>query len=476
MKGLSGVKGDPVATPTVSEGSEVASSRLSRRSFLRLAGMSMAGLSLTACAPTLPNPSPKTGEKVQIVYQDSRTDWFPPMVQQMLEQFHEAHPNIRVFYTPEPENPKNIEEKTLAAMQAGTAPDLFQGCCSWFPIWAQKGYTLDLRPYVQADLSRALIEEWDQVQYQSFFTRDGRQYGLPKYHGALALYYNKDLFDRYRVDYPDGSWDHQAYLDAMKRLTHDQNGDGTTDLWGSMTYVTWDRIQVHVNGWGGHLIDPGDPKLCRMGDPPAIAALEWLRARMWDDRVMANSLDVEKAWPNDVFAAGKIAMVEDGSWNLKSILSGANFRVGLAPFPRGPERRVTLATTDGFGIYSGTKHPEAAWELMKFLISKDYGLAMARANFLQPARSSLLEEWAGFIRQEFSEKARDLDVAAFADGHLKGYSVVGEVAFNMEEATRIANSAWDQILSLGLAPADRMKEAAVAIQEAQKDQGAGGGG
>ena len=64
------------------------------------------------------------------------------------------------------------------------------------------------------------------------------------------------------------------------------------------------------------------------------------------------------------------------------------FRVGVAPFPAGPVRRVTLATTDGFGIYSGTKHPDEAWELVKLLISKDYGRAMARANFLQPARAS----------------------------------------------------------------------------------------
>ena len=59
-------------------------------------------------------------------------------------------------------------------------------------------------------------------------------------------------------------------------------------------------------------------------------------------------------------------MVEDGSWALKEILSGSNFRVGVAPFPAGPVRQATLATTDGYGIYSGTKHPEAAWELVKF--------------------------------------------------------------------------------------------------------------
>ena len=40
--------------------------------------------------------------QVQLVYQDWRTAWFQPMVEEMMEQFHETHPNIRVFYNPDP--------------------------------------------------------------------------------------------------------------------------------------------------------------------------------------------------------------------------------------------------------------------------------------------------------------------------------------------------------------------------------------
>ena len=87
------------------------------------------------------------------------------------------------------------------------------------------GYTLDLRPYADADLDRATVDEWDPAQYRAFFTRDGQQYGLPKYHGALALYYNKDLFDERNLDYPDETWDHDDYLAAMQRLSHHHPGD-----------------------------------------------------------------------------------------------------------------------------------------------------------------------------------------------------------------------------------------------------------
>ena len=387
------------------------------------------------------------------------------MAQQMLEEFHSSHPDIRVFYVPDP---VDVEERLLEDMQAGVAPDVYAACCSFFPILAQEGQTLDLRPYIETDLDQETIQDWDPVQYHAFQKRNGEQYGLPKYHGALALYYNKDLFDEYSVDYPDGSWDHEDYLEAMKRLTHDRDADDRIDLWGSIIDLSWDRIQVHVNGWGGHFVDPEDPTKSRMADAQALEAMEWLRARMWDDLVMARPLDVQNMGTQQAFISQKVAMSEDGSWALKNILSNARFRIGVAPLPSGPARRVTLATTDGFGIYKDTRHPQDAWELLKFLISKDYGRAMAKANFLQPARASLVQDWVEFIREEFPEQVKEMDIPVFAEGHIQGYSVVAEIFPNMVEAKQLVYSAWDQIFLLGEQPVDLMKNVSRQVEVLQK--------
>ncbi len=441
---------------------------LSRRSFLSLCAMSAVGLTATSCIPrsfysssanetedqsyatSLTGPDQ---EVIQLVYQDWRSDWFPGMVEDMLTIFHDEHPNIRVFFTPDP---PDLEEKMLANMMAGTAPDLFQGCCTFFPIWAQKNYTTDLQPWVDTYLDEATVAEWDIAQYQALKLADGHRFGLPKYHGGLALFYNKELFDAANLTYPDGTWDYDQYLTAMQLLTQDRSGNGTTDLWGSMVDVSWDRIQVHVNGWGGQLIDPEDPTHCALADPNTLDAIEWLRARMWEDKVMATRLDVQNMATRSAFINQKTAMVEDGSWAVKDILTAAPFSFGVAPFPRGPERQVTLATTDGFGIYRGTHYPDEAWELMSFLISADYGLAMAQANFLQPAKSSLVDDWIKIIQQEFPDKIQETDLAAFAEGHRKGYSVTIETGPHMAEIQREADRAWEEILTLGNKPISYM--------------------
>jgi multiple sugar transport system substrate-binding protein len=128
---------------------------------------------------------------------------------------------------------------------------------------------------------------------------------------------------------------------------------------------------------------------------------------------------------------------------------------------------VTLATTDGFGIYAGTRHPDAAWELLKFLISVEYGREMARASFLQPARASLVDEWAGFVLEAFPGKITGQDIAAFADGHIKGYSVTAEVFAQAAEAKRLVDAAWDQIFTLGQVPVSSLETTCRQIESAQ---------
>ncbi len=437
---------------------------LSRRAFLSLAGSATAGAVLAACAPRL-SGSPSHSSTVQLVYQDWRTDWFSGMAQRMLDQFHATHPHIHVFFT---QDPDNLDEEMMNDFENGTAPDVLSGCCDFFPAWAQSGYLLDLRPYVEADLARSAIDDWDAAQYQALFTADGLQFGLPKYHGALAVYYNIDLFERYGVDRPETGWNHDDYLEAMRQLTRGRARWRDRQLWASMLDISWERLQVHVNGWGGHFVDPEDPTRSLMASPESLEAMRWIRDRVWSDRLMASPLDVKNLETRHAFSQGLVAMVEDGSWALKDILENAPFRVGVAPFPAGPVREVTLATTDGFGIYAGTNHPEAAWELLKFLVSRDYGRAMAEAHLLQPARASLVEEWTQIIRREYPVQTREMDLEAFAAGHLQGYSTTAEIFAKMTAARPLAQAAWEQIFVLGQAPVALMREVSTRIEAAQQ--------
>lgn len=406
-----------------------------------------------------------TEGEVELVYQDWATTWFPPMVDEMMPLFNEDHPNIQVTYVPQSDD---VDVKLLAQMVAGDAPDLMFGCCTWFPIIAQKGQLLDLSPYI-SDLDQAIIDDFNPAQYNAFFLEDGTQYALPKYQGALALYYNKDLFDEYGVDYPPAEgWTLDEYQAAMEQLTVDTDGDGTPNIYGSMIdVVSEDRVQMYINNHGGHIVNPDDNTDCMLDEPEAQAGLQWLYDRMQTDKIMATALDVGNVGTQAAFINGQIAMVEDGSWALKNILENANFRIGIAPFPAGPEGRVTLATTDAYGIWANTEHPDETWELMKFLLGEEYVLAQAEAQFLQPARLSLVPAWADIIREQYPDATEDLDIEAFADGHEQGYSVVVETFANQGEVRPLLRESLDLIFTLGEEPVGYMSDVCAEIESVQ---------
>jgi hypothetical protein len=60
-----------------------------------------------------------------------------------------------------------------------------------------------------------------------------------------------------------------------------------------------------------------------------------------------------------------------------------------------------------------------------------------------------------------------MDIAAFAEGQLQGYSVVTEVFANMEEARQLTLSAWERIFTLGQAPVELMAEVSGKIEQLQ---------
>ncbi len=113
-------------------------SAISRRDFLRSVGVSLAAVALSACArkaPAAKAPAARSSGKVQLVYQDCRCRG----QQLKLQDFYDAHPNIEVFYTPDPDN---FEGAMLADFEAGTAPDLMAAAAIFFPCGRRKGTCL----------------------------------------------------------------------------------------------------------------------------------------------------------------------------------------------------------------------------------------------------------------------------------------------------------------------------------------------
>lgn len=308
-------------------------------------------------------------------------------VRAVLQDFSEQHPGIEVEYMP---LTGSWQDKLTVEMVAGTAPDVFEMWGQFANDWADKGMLMDLDPFVKRDFSEREIKDFYPGQWQATLhpggPHAGERIGLPRYVNTGILYYNLDAFDRAGLAYPvtlerQQNWNWNTFLEAARKLT-ERDAEGRVRMWGyrEVYWAPW------IYTAGGKAFDwPEDPYRYVMNEPSAVNALEFLRSLIWDYGV---------AQVSGNFGDGKAAMGSAwGSCSLGSVKAeaGSQFRWNTGPLPIGPTGlRHSWIGKDMWGMYSGTKHPQEAWMLVKFLVSPKGSALAARIIGEQPVRISAL--------------------------------------------------------------------------------------
>jgi len=122
-----------------------------------------------------------------------------------------------------------------------------------------------------------------------------------------------------------------------------------------------------------------------------------------DNTVVQRKQEQERGFSGgiDGLAQGKLAMVEEGMSVLQTAAEKIQTDWDIVPMPRGPARRASWGTTDGWGMWRGSKSRDASWELVKFLTSPDYLKMHSKTTLQIPPRQSLLDDWMTTVRQRY---------------------------------------------------------------------------
>jgi multiple sugar transport system substrate-binding protein len=233
------------------------------------------------------------------------------------------------------------------------------------PDYQTRDVLLDLTPYIEGESYD--LSQLDANAVKDFTTADGTQFGLPRDLNVIALYYNKDMFDAAGVAYPDDTWDWAKLVEVGKQLTKDTNGDGTPDQWGVYTETT-----DMENAWSSFVWQAGGDILSADGSTSALdtdqaaQGIQFLQDLIWKEKASPDPAIFAET--GDAFEQGKAAMEINGSW-LVPTHEAAGLAFGIAPLPKGPAGQATSVNPTGAVVYKGTKSPDAAWALVKYLAS-----------------------------------------------------------------------------------------------------------
>lgn len=285
--------------------------------------------------------------------------------QQLIDEFEKTHPNIRVklFMVPS----SSYHQKLQIMLASRTAPDVMRVDHYYFPAMVRKGYFRCLEPFIERDKAFDLSDFFPQALEEGMYR--GKLYGMNVLFGPIIIYYNKTMFDRAGIPDPyeldrRGEWTYSKFLEVCIKLTK-KDSSGRYVQFGTIMPPDWSTVWA----FGGEFVSP-DFRRCTLDTPEAIRGLQFLKDLRWKYHVTPTP--AEAAMSAFTFESGRVAMIL--TWSGQSPIYRKNitdFEWDIAPMPVGPAGRFTPLKGNQLVIYSESKHPEEAWEFVKFMVSPE---------------------------------------------------------------------------------------------------------
>ncbi|MDI7247109.1 MAG: ABC transporter substrate-binding protein [Bacillota bacterium] len=299
----------------------------------------------------------------------------------VVDAFNKSQSNIVVKATVTPD----LGTKLLASVAGRVPPDVVLFDRYMTGQYASRDALTPLDTYIARDKMDpgAFFEAcWNETVYR------GKVYSIPFETNSRVLMYNKRLFKEAGLDpsKPPETWDDLVrYSHALTK--RDEKGRlvqvGFVPIWNgvSLVHYLWQC--------GGDAFN-ADATRVTFNGPEGVEALEWVVSLVnyygYDNLVsLAAGFGSHLS---DPFYTGKVAMKSEGCWMLSDMRRYAPNLVandlGVAPLPRG-KVRATIAGGFSLVIPKGAAHSDAAWEFIKFAVSKDAQILFARKAGTIPA-------------------------------------------------------------------------------------------
>jgi trehalose/maltose transport system substrate-binding protein len=291
------------------------------------------------------------------------------VLREMLDQF-EKNTGNKVTIVPMPSSTTDQFGQYKLWLAAGnTDIDVYQTDVIWAPQLASQ--LVDL-----TDATRDVIGAHFPSIVESQ-TVDGKLVALPIFTDAPALYYRKDLLDKYGAKVPT-TWKELA---GTARMVMDKEREaGAKDMWGFVFQgnayegLTCDALEWVKSNGGGQIIEPDGT--ISINNPQAAAAL-----------------DMAKSWVGTIAPPGVLAYQEEesrGVWQTGNAVFMRNWpyayslgngadspirgKFDVTTLPAGSGEGARSAATLGgwnLAVSKYSKHPDEAIQLVRWIASPE---------------------------------------------------------------------------------------------------------
>lgn len=214
-------------------------------------------------------------------------------------------------------------------------------------------------------------------------SHDGTQYALPYDVGPWMVFYNRDKFAAAGLAEPALDWTFDDFKAAADKLTEG-------DSYGYANQA-FDFIAGPVALGAEYFNDSNQFDLTNAGYVDAVSKYVDLTTVDKASPVFASGAGAVTA--SGRFASGNAAMYIDGPWSLISTQGQVDFKMGVAPLPRGEGDSRFITAGSGWGISAASQHKDEAYKALKILTGPKAAEILASAGRALPGRLEQQTYW-----------------------------------------------------------------------------------
>ena len=212
----------------------------------------------------------------------------------------------------------------------------------------------------------------------------GGQYALPLMADNAQLYYNKTLLQQAKVSLPSRDWTWDELINQCKHLQTAKPSITCLALNGATDFGNW---YPWVRGYSGDVLS-ADGTQSTLSSRHSIEGLQHYQ-ELWTKHKVVSPVQ----FPTyvDCFVSQRCAMIlsNSGTGRTLSERVGGTFTWDTQLMPQFPQGRYTTGWVMGFGVGAASKHPAAAWALLRSLVSPEAQGALLTGGYGLPVLQAL---------------------------------------------------------------------------------------
>jgi multiple sugar transport system substrate-binding protein len=222
--------------------------------------------------------------------------------------------------------------------------------------------------------------------------RDGKHMGIPLDIHTIGMYYNKALFRKAGIVDANGEpkppTNRAEFVDALRKLTRDENGDGVKESYGLA--FTWLRTNSYtlIRQWGGDILSRDGTRVV-LDHPEPADAMQFAVDMIDKEKVIMPPENISTFGGAFIgFRQGKLGIVFEGIYMLPELRRQKDLDFGAAPVPQIGPHKAAWASSHVLCLRNdlSARELDASKRFVKFL--SDNSLDWAEGGQI-PVRKSL---------------------------------------------------------------------------------------